>query len=200
MVALAMGGVAGAIGGVPHAHAACGGVKHVAPSRDLTPGRAPLAIGDSVMLGAYQQLKATIDTMYAAPVTGVDAAQSRQFSAGVDVIQAYKNQGALGRIVVVQLGTNGTVDPGDLDRLMGILDDRQKVVIVNAKVPRPWEQQVNDTLAAGVKNHKNAVLLDWHGYGGEHPEFFYEDGLHLRPEGAEAYSRFVAQALGQGSP
>ena len=131
-------------------------------------------------------------------VTTVDAAESRQFSAGVDVIQACKNRGALGQYVVVQLGTNGTVDPGEFDRMMGILADRQKVVIVNAKVPRPWEQQVNDTLAAGVKKYKNAVLLDWHGYAGQHPEFFYDDGIHLRPEGAAAYAQYVAQSLAAG--
>jgi len=162
------------------------------------------AIGDSVMLGAANQLIGTIDGMFATPtvphVTTVDAAESRQFAAGVDVIQDYKNRGALGQYVIVQLGTNGTVDPGEFDRMMGILSDRQKVVIVNAKVPRPWEQQVNDTLEAGVKKYKNAVLLDWHGYGGAHPEFFYDDGIHLRPAGADAYARFVAQALGAGSP
>ena len=97
----------------------------------------------------------------------------------------------------MQLGTNGTVDPGEFDRMMRILADRNKVVIINAKVPRPWEQQVNDTLAAGVKKYKNAVLLDWHGYGGAHPEFFYDDGIHLRPEGAAAYAHFVPQALGR---
>jgi len=159
------------------------------------------AIGDSVMLGAYVPLKSTIDTMFNASVTGVDAAQDRQFSTGVDLIQAYKDRGELGQDVIVQLGTNGTVDPGDFDRMMGILSDRNKVVIINAKVPRPWEQQVNDTLAAGVKKYKNAVLLDWHDYGGAHPEFFYGDEIHLRPEGAAAYANFVAQALsGQGSP
>ena len=53
--------------------------------------------------------------------------------------------------------------------MMTLLSDRKKVVIINAKVPRQWEQQVNDTLAAGVKKYKNAVLLDWHGYGGAAP-------------------------------
>jgi peptidoglycan/LPS O-acetylase OafA/YrhL len=162
------------------------------------------AIGDSVMLGAANQLIATIDGMFATPtvphVTTVDAAESRQFAAGVDVIQDYKNRGALGQYVIVQLGTNGTIDPGEFDRMMGILSDREKVVIVNAKVPRPWEQQVNDTLEGEVKKYKNAVLLDWHGYGDAHSEFFYDDGIHLRPEGAEAYARFVAQSLGSGSP
>ena len=151
-------------------------------------------IGDSVMLGAADQLRGTIDAMFGTPavpqVTTVVAAESRQFSAGVDVIQDCKDAGLLGQDVVVQLGTNGTVDPGDFDRMMGLLADRAEVVIVNAKVPRPWEQQVNDTLAAGVKKYKkNAVLLDWHGYAGQHPEFFYDDGIHLRPDGAAAYAR-----------
>ncbi len=146
--------------------------------RDGTPTTAPgtvppttvTAIGDSVMLGAAPQLQAAIDAMFGnQPVTGVDALESRQFSAGVDLIQGYKDKGLLGQDVIVQLGTNGTVDPGDFDRMMGILSDRNRVVIINANVPRPWEQQVNDTLAAGVKQYKNAVLLDWHGYAGRTP-------------------------------
>jgi peptidoglycan/LPS O-acetylase OafA/YrhL len=178
-----------------------------ATTTTLAPGATPpavTAIGDSVMLGAANQLIGTIDPMFATAavphVTTVDAAESRQFSAGVDDIQQRKDTGELGQIVIVQLGTNGTVDPGDLDRMMSLLADRQKVVIINAKVPRPWEGQVNETLAAGVKKYKNAVLLDWHGYGGAHSEFFYDDGIHLRPEGADAYARFVAQSLGAGSP
>ena len=162
-------------------------------------------IGDSVMLGAADQLRGTIDPMFGTPavpqVTTVDAAESRQFSAGVDVIQDRKTAGTLGQYVVVQLGTNGTVDPGEFDRMMGLLADRAKVVIVNAKVPRPWEQQVNDTLAAGVKKYKkNAVLLDWHGYAGEHPEFFYDDGIHLRPDGAAAYARSWPSPWGPARP
>jgi lysophospholipase L1-like esterase len=156
------------------------------------------------MLGAANQLLASIDPMFgtaAVPnVTTVDAKESRQFSAGVDDIAERKAAGTLGDYVVVQLGTNGQINPDDFNRMMGLLADRKKVVIINAKVPRPWEDQVNGTLADGVKRYKNAVLLDWHGYGGTHPEFFYDDGIHLRPEGAAAYAKFVAQALGSGSP
>jgi lysophospholipase L1-like esterase len=97
--------------------------------------------------------------------------------------------------VVVQLGTNGPIDPGDFDRMMNILADREKVLLINAKEPRGWEQQVNDTLASGAQRYKNAVLVDWHSYGGAHPEFFYDDGIHLRPGGAAAYANFVAEHL-----
>jgi peptidoglycan/LPS O-acetylase OafA/YrhL/lysophospholipase L1-like esterase len=164
------------------------------------------AIGDSVMLGAAPNLIADIDPMFATPtvpqVTTVDAAESRQFSTGVDLIAQRKAAGTLGQIVIVQLGTNGLIDPADFDRMMGLLADRQKVVLINAKVPRPWEQEVNDTLAAGAAKYKgNTVLLDWHGYAGAHPEFFYDDGIHLNPVGRDAYARFVAQSLGpSGSP
>jgi lysophospholipase L1-like esterase len=58
-------------------------------------------------------------------------------------------------------------------------------------VPRPWEDQVNDTLADGARRY-NAALVDWHSFGGEHPEFFWDDGIHLRPEGAAAYAQLIA--------
>jgi lysophospholipase L1-like esterase len=103
--------------------------------------------------------------------------------------------GQMGEEVVVQLGTNGTVDPADFDTMMGLLAGAERVVIINAKVPRPWEQEVNDTLAAGVKKYKNTVLLDWHDIGGAHPEYFYDDQIHLKPEGQQAYAAMVAAAL-----
>ena len=59
-----------------------------APPVTTLPPTTVTAIGDSVMLGAANQLAATVDAMFGnQPVTGVDAAESRQFSAGVDLIQ-----------------------------------------------------------------------------------------------------------------
>ena len=148
------------------------------------------AIGDSVMLGAVDALVQTIGPER----TLIDAEESRQFSAGVDRIQEYKDQGKLGDDVVVQLGTNGTINPDDFDRMMGLLKGH-KVLILNAKVPRAWEDQVNQVLSDGVKRYKNAVLIDWHTIGGDHPEYFYDDGLHLRPEGAQAYAQLILSKL-----
>ena len=67
--------------------------------------------------------------------------------------------------------------------------------MLNAKVPRPWEDQVNQALADGVKRYKNAVLVDWHTIAGDHPEFFWDDGIHLRPEGAQFYAQLIAGYL-----
>jgi peptidoglycan/LPS O-acetylase OafA/YrhL len=166
-----------------------------APATTAAAAPAPVAarvtaVGDSVMLGAATTLQSTIggDVL-------VDAEESRQFSAGVDKLQEYRDTGQLGDEVVVQLGTNGTVSPEDFDRMMDVLKGAKKVLVVNAKVPRPWEDQVNEVLAEGVKKYRNAVLVDWHTVAGEHPEFFWDDGIHLRPEGAQFYAQFIAGYL-----
>jgi hypothetical protein len=65
------------------------------------------------------------------------------------------------------------------------------VVVVNVKAPRPWESANNAVLAANAARYTNAVLVDWHGAGSAHPEYFWDDGIHLRPEGAQAYTALV---------
>ena len=68
-------------------------------------------------------------------------------------------------------------------------------------MPRPWEDQVNQVLADGVKKYKNqAVLVDWHTIAGEHPEFFWDDGIHLRPEGAQYYAQLISGIPVVGAP
>jgi hypothetical protein len=189
--------VAGGPAGVPTTTAAPGasGATAGGPTTTTAPAvPAPTrvtAVGDSVMLGAAQAL---VDTIGPDRVT-VDAAESRQFSAGVDTLQQYRDTGQLGQEVVVQLGTNGTINPDDFDRMMDVLKGAKRVVLLNAHVPRPWEDQVNQTLAEGAKRYKNAVLIDWHSIAADHPEFFWDDGIHLRPEGAQYYAQLVAGYL-----
>jgi lysophospholipase L1-like esterase len=192
VVALIVVGAAAALGGGDGSDSAQP-TTTLAPatsSTTLVPPRVT-AIGDSVMLGAANQLAQTIGV----DRTTVDAEESRQFSAGVDKLQEYKDRGELGDEVVVQLGTNGTINPDDFNRMMTILKPVRRVVILNAKVPRVWEDQVNQTLADGAKRYKNVVLVDWHRIGTEHPEWFYDDGLHLRPAGAQAYAELVKSKL-----
>ena len=168
----------------PVAPVAQPGVSQQGPP--LVAGRVTM-IGDSVMLGAANALQARLgDGLW------FDAKQNRQFRDGVDTLRALRDSGQLGTTVVVQLGTNGTVDPGDFDAMMQVLSGARRVVIVTAKVPRSWEEQVNSTLVDGAKRYKNAVVLDWHNIGGVYPEYFYDDAIHLRPEGAAVYTELVA--------
>jgi hypothetical protein len=161
----------------------------------LAPGQAyrVLAFGDSVMQGAAQTLNDLLNG--ARNPSAVDASQSRQFSTGVDELQGYRDRGELADVVVVHLGTNGSVDPDDFTRMMNVLAGVRKVVVLTAKAPRPWEEQVNDTIFAEAGKYENVVVLDWHAIGGAHPEYFWDDAIHLRPEGAQVYSQLILSNL-----
>ena len=144
-------------------------------------------IGDSVMVGAATAIEQALG-----PVR-IDAAVNRQFGTAIELLTGFKNAGQLSDTVVVHMGTNGVITQDQMNAMMEVLKDRKRVVFLNLKVPRRWEQGDNDVLASTVAKFPNAVLIDWHNIGNAHPEYFYEDGIHLRPDGARAYAELIRQ-------
>ena len=150
-----------------------------------------IAIGDSVMLGAAPELKRVLgDDSY------VDAHVGRQFKEAVAMVDWLIGSGKLGPLVILHLGNNGTVSADTVDQVLDRLGNVPKVIVVNVRVDRDWQDSVNATLAARVPVHRNAVLLDWFTASADHPEYFYDDGTHLRPAGAAAYAAFIQSAMG----
>ncbi len=147
-----------------------------------------LAVGDSVMLGASGSLRSAM------PGLTVDAKVGRQFDRILQVAQWFVSEGKAPGPLIIHAGTNGTFSDGDLDRLFEIAGDRQ-VLLVNAKVERPWQDLVNQRLEAAADRHSNAVLVDWHQLSADHPEWFAPDGAHLRPAGARAYAELIRSNL-----
>jgi peptidoglycan/LPS O-acetylase OafA/YrhL len=154
-----------------------------------TPTAGVLGIGDSVMQGARASLQATI------PGMAVDAARSRQFYQAVDVVQQYKSLKALPKTIVIGLGTNGRVSDAIFDSMMNAIGPGHEVYFLTARVPRPWEFEVNTALHNGAKRWRNAHVLEWRAYSGCHDDWFVNDGFHLRTPGQQAYANFVHQAL-----
>ena len=147
-----------------------------------------LAVGDSVMLGAVANLQALGDVE-------VDAAVSRQFSTGTDILTTRRDAGTLGDIVVVHLGNNGPITGAQFDQMMSVLQGVDRAVFLTVKVPRDWEGPNNALLFSKAAEYGNAVVADWYATGSAHPEYCWDDGIHLRPEGAQAYANLVAQYL-----
>ena len=143
------------------------------------------AIGDSVMLVAAPQLYATIGGL------DLHAAVSFQASAGVALVGQLADSGALGDVVIIHLGNNGTFSAGQLDQMMASLAGVDRVIFVTVKVPRSWEGSVNAMLSENVGRYPNAVLADWRGASAGHPEYFWNDGIHLQPVGAQAYASLI---------
>jgi len=159
-----------------------------APATPVSAGRV-IAIGDSVMLGAVPQLTQDIDGIQ------VNAAVSRQVAAGIQLMSELRDQGELGDVVIVDLGSNGTFTSGEFDQIMSVLSDVPRVVFVNVKVPRSWEAGNNEVIAEGVRRYQSSRLVDWYDASVSHPEYFQVDEYHLQADGAAAFAALIAAGV-----
>ena len=131
----------------------------------------------------------------ALPGIYIDAMVGRQFSTGLQVIANLKARGLLRPIVVVGLGTNGTVTSSEISQLFAEIGPDRKLVLVNTFEARPWEQEVNSILAAAAADHPGVVLADWHAAIEYHTNLLWPDGIHPQPGGTVVYARMLKAAL-----
>jgi peptidoglycan/LPS O-acetylase OafA/YrhL len=152
------------------------------------------AVGDSVMLGAAGALAADV------PNLTLDAKVGRQMSETLSILRGDRDAGRLGQVVVVHMGTNGFLTRDQFDQMMQILTGVPRVVVLNDKVPRPWQDPNDTLLAQAAAAYPAVVLIDWRAASTPHPEIFWDDDTHLRPEGARFYASLIASHLVMPAP
>jgi peptidoglycan/LPS O-acetylase OafA/YrhL len=148
-----------------------------------------VAIGDSVMLGAAPNLGARGYV--------VDAEESRQFKAGIDIARFLNESGQLGNVAVIHLGTNGPVSQATLDEMFTYLRPLPLVVVLTVRVNKAWQDSNNELIRDLPRQWPNVKVLDWYLDSQNQSGWFYGDGTHLRPEGAEGYAQLIAQSIGR---
>ncbi len=152
-------------------------------------GQGVTAIGDSIMVDAAPYLEQLL------PGITIDAKVGQQLvQAQADVAQL-RAQGLIGDRVIVELGTNGPFTAQQLEAFLASLGPMRRIVLVNTRVPRPWEQPVNATIDAVAQITPHARLVDWYDASAATPQYFYPDGVHLDPAGARFYASLLAQAV-----
>lgn len=149
----------------------------------IPPGR--YAIGDSVMLGAKEEL------------TGrgfrVNAVVSRQFRDAVPIVEHLKAAGRLRKKLIIHLGNNGIlIEAAQCDRISAVAGPNRTVYLVNLKIPRSFRRTQNVRLAACAQRRANTLLIDWFHYSRRHPAWFAADGYHLTSAGQTKYAAFIA--------
>jgi hypothetical protein len=149
-----------------------------------------VAIGDSVMLGAAPQLATVLP-----PGSYIDAVVGRQFLQGAEIIDSLRAQGLLGSTVVIHLGNNGPTNTETFQQLMSRLADVPSVLFLTVKVERRWEGTVNQILYDNVPAYPNAKILYWRDIAEPNRQWFYDDGIHLRPDGARVPFEWPSPAL-----
>jgi hypothetical protein len=152
-------------------------------SAAIPPGR--YAIGDSVMLGAREELTAR--------GIRVNATVSRQFRDAVPLVQRLKAAGRLRRKVIIHLGNNGIlIQAADCDRISEVAGPNRTVYLVNLKIPRSYRRTQNERLAACAQRRANTELIDWFSHSRDHPSWFAADGYHLSSTGQTRFAAFIA--------
>lgn len=163
------------------------------PTTTMAPPPPPpsvTVIGESVTLGAAPELTATFGDRLR-----LDAVESRQFADSLDQLDALAAENQLGDVIVIHLGNNGAA-PGDaVGRIVAAAGDR-RVVMLTVRVPRRWEQQVNDTVRQAAADHTNIDLLDWQAVANAEPGLLLGDGVHLTDAGQLRYAELVVGATG----
>lgn len=147
-------------------------------------------IGDSVFLGAAPAFK----KIYKNAV--IDAKISRQVVQGLDIAKSLEQRGKLGKTVIIALGTNGRFNSSTAQKLIDYLGPDRTIYWIDAYGRNlPVQKLVNDTIRKVAKANPNVRVIAWSKEGGKHPDWFYQDGIHLNITGQKKYARFVYKSM-----
>lgn len=145
-----------------------------------------VGIGDSIMLGAIDELQSKFPNGY------FDAAVSRTAYVANGIIRDLSYSGLLGDPVVINLGANGDCDNATKDLIMSNLGNR-KVFWLN--VTNDYSVGVNANLNSYASRFNNLYVIDWNSISSGHSEYFIADGIHLTYEGKKAYVKAIYDSI-----
>lgn len=149
----------------------------------------PLLIGDSVMVDIGESFKSSV------PKSRIDGKVGRQLYQTLPLVKAnYSQYKKSSDQVVLELGTNGDFTVKQLDDLLNQFG-KAKIYLVNTRVPRIYEANVNRLLADAAKRKSNVTLIDWNKRSQGHSEYFAPDGVHLEYKGVLALKDEILKAL-----
>lgn len=193
MVGLACLGAVAAL--VPAAASAgCGKTKRFAATADAGLGDpAPLAIGDSVLLGAAE----------AAAAVGydVDVRGCRQMAEGLEVLRKHQRAGTLPRVVTIALGSNWMVTRAQVRAALRTLGPNRILGLVTPREVRGTPYTDAATLrAAAASWPRRIALVDWVRYTKRHKGMTYSDGIHLTNAGQRAMASLLKAPLARVAP
>ncbi|MEY2989765.1 MAG: hypothetical protein RLZZ163_681 [Actinomycetota bacterium] len=147
-------------------------------------------IGDSVVLGARGAITDTI------PGAKVDAEVSRMPGAFTGRVKKLDRRDKLANVVVLHPATNGVLTEEILRNTLDPLVDYERVVVVNAYVPRSWERPNNRIIKNVVADYPNVVIADWNAAADGKRDYFVSDGIHLTRTGATAFAELIKDSAG----
>lgn len=142
--------------------------------------RSILFIGDSVL----DMTKFDLKKIY--PNSIIETKIGRQFYELPDLLAYYAKTGKMRKIVVIALGTNGTIYKKDMEKVMKTLEGHE-VYLISTVMPDSWQKSVNEEIMNASLQHSNVKVIDWYSFAKNKREYFYKDGTHPKPDAAKKY-------------
>ncbi len=146
-------------------------------------------VGDSVPEDASAEFYEIFPNGY------MDAKIGRQMTAGVEAYEECKSAGHEGDVVVWSIADNGWITESQVRELIEAVDSSKKVYVLTTRCPDAWQDANNEIIHNVVAQYDNATVIDWYAESEGHDEWFWNDGEHVRPEGAEAYVKMLRRAI-----
>ena len=144
--------------------------------------------GDSVILGIRNVLASY------EKIELINARVGRQIGELIEVAQT-DHKFVADSPVVLNMGNNNKLVESDVIKLMEIVKNQPKIIVVNTAVPRSWRDENNALINKVVSGYPKTTIVDWAQISENHPEYFATDGVHLNPPGVNAYVSAILEVL-----
>lgn len=163
----------------------------VEPTERPVPDEVTL-IGDSIMVAAEEALYEYI------PGCVVNAKEGRQLVEAMDILYDMEAAGEIHDTVVIGLGSNSPFPIEEGERVLDFLGEDRTIYWVTCYGRYlEWQDETNDLIWELDEEYDNLHVLDWSAVAPEHTSWIRsDDGIHLTPDGAVGYARFVAEGIG----
>ena len=147
-----------------------------------------LFIGDSVL----DMTKVDLKKKY--PNAIIETKVGRQFYELPKMLTNYAQNGKLKKIIVIALGTNGTIYEKDMKSVLETLKGHD-IYFINTVMPDPWQDSVNAEIKKASAENPNIKVIDWYSYSKGKQAYFYKDGTHPKPHAAKRYINLLYSVL-----
>jgi len=156
-------------------------------------------IGDSIANGNRQIILNQLPGLY------IDAKGSRDVCGGFEAAQKLQQEGKLSDIVIVELGTNGSlVNPGyystGTQNLLQLLGTEKQIFWITVYCSYSQYMAANNQYIWELDGkYENFHVIDWFTLAVSHPEWF-PDGVHPNVEGAKNFAKLLRDSLNEALP
>lgn len=145
-----------------------------------------VGIGDSVMLGAIEELHSQFPNSY------IDAEVSRSILKTSSILEELNVNNMLGNPIIINLGSNGDCSYSCKKEIMAQCGNKQVFWLNTTN-----NFKFNDNLLSFASEYSNLHVIDWNSISKGHEEYFYADGIHLTGTGRKVYVETIYNEIYQ---